>query len=51
MYIYNIVVGCIYCDILMKLVCDEDGMIVGFLEIFDCISYVLVDLKINKMIG
>lgn len=51
MHIHNTDLGKTYCDILMKPVKDNDGMVIGFLEILDKINYASAEPQQNKMIG
>ncbi len=50
-HIHNTSKGKSYCDILMKPIKDEDGMVMGFLEILDRIRYASADSQKDKMIG
>ena len=40
-----------YCDILMKPVIDEDGVITGYLEILERITFAAAESETDKMIG
>ena len=50
-HVHNTEHGKTYCDILMKPVIDEDGMITGYLEILDRIAFAAAESETDKMIG
>ncbi|MDD8058078.1 sigma-54 interaction domain-containing protein [Shewanella basaltis] len=50
-HIHNTTEGRSYCDILMKPIKDDNGIIMGFLEILDAIDYASTESKKDSMIG
>ncbi|WP_282109588.1 sigma-54 interaction domain-containing protein [Shewanella algicola] len=50
-HIHNTTEGRSYCDILMKPIKDDNGIIMGFLEILDAIDYASTESKKDTMIG
>lgn len=51
MHIHSTAHGKSYCDILMKPIKDNDGQILGFLEILDAIDYASIESKKGTMVG
>lgn len=50
-HIHSTAQGKSYCDILMKPIKDDAGMIMGFLEILDSIDYASTESKKDTMVG
>ncbi|MBB1426336.1 sigma-54 interaction domain-containing protein [Shewanella frigidimarina] len=50
-HIHSTVQGKSYCDILMKPIKDNSGMVLGFLEILDAIDYASTESKKGTMVG
>lgn len=51
MHIHHTELGKTYCDILMKPIKDDNGIVVGFLEILDKINFASAEPQQNKMVG
>ncbi|GGP74647.1 sigma-54-dependent Fis family transcriptional regulator [Shewanella ulleungensis] len=50
-HIHSTAQGKSYCDILMKPIKDDNGIIMGFLEILDSIDYASTESKKDAMVG